>query len=469
MCPRLNTTDYVTHTSNIFMHSLLLAVRIYGSLNDPLTHPFSITAVRHSAHSMSEIGHFGGGDCVIALTRIALTVSQPNDNPIAMWRYSTLRSFRYGSNLFCFVSGRRGPFGAKTYSFKVTPSVRSSLLSVISELLNMTIEYVANPEDEDCACEIGDCRVVEDTAAVPNLVNHSGVTSTCYKVAKSTFYTDLPSEAWRSGRRRGRHPFAPSSSSPSFSTPLPRRDGEWEESGKRTTTFQNLPSDLQLVIKPSKPHRALHGCASEGCVGSTNSHNCVKSLSSPIRAQMPEYLQLQPTHQEQLLHQSTRFQPLLSRYESDPSMAYVDQRNGGGGACDDVGMMEKRVRSISLDNTLNGSGVEYCVSSLYSTHDVATDDNDHIKKSDEDVAKQSSHQRLAHHCKHLVASNVESTRNGDSDQENWAVPWDEGFGKRSLQDERAAIGVVHHVVRPCSSVEYSNVCMHVRLSTEINS
>eukprot|EP00731_Ephydatia_muelleri_P005207 Em0002g1383a len=302
---------------------------------------------------MSEIGHFGGGDCIIALTRIALTVSQPNDNPIAMWRYSTLRSFRYGSNLFCFVSGRRGPFGAKTYSFKVTPSVRSSLLSVISELLNMTIEYVANPEDEDCACEIGDCGVVEDTAAVPNL--------------------------------------------------------------------------------------------------------------------MPEYLQLQPTHQEQLLHQSTRFQPLLSRYESDPSMAYVDQRNGGGGACDDVGMMEKRVRSISLDNTLNGSGVEYCVSSLYSTHDVATDDNDHIKKSDEDVAKQSSHQRLAHHCKHLVASNVESTRNGDSDQENWAVPWDEGFGKRSLQDERAAIGVVHHVVRPCSSVEYSNVCMHVRLSTEINS
>eukprot|EP00731_Ephydatia_muelleri_P005206 Em0002g1382a len=107
----------------------------------------SLLPVSYPAHSASPIGDFQGGDCIITLSDATLSISSPHEDGhlIASWRYCTIRSFNCSSTEFCFISGRRGPYGVEEYTFKVSPTVMSSLFSVLSKTTGVNIQRDITP------------------------------------------------------------------------------------------------------------------------------------------------------------------------------------------------------------------------------------------------------------------------------------------------------------------------------------
>lgn len=73
------------------------------------------------------------------LSTMALTVTTPDDRTVAIWRYNTIRDFSCSPMLFCFTSGRRGPYGVHKYIFKVSGSLMPSLLSTLSTITGVDI------------------------------------------------------------------------------------------------------------------------------------------------------------------------------------------------------------------------------------------------------------------------------------------------------------------------------------------
>ena len=97
------------------------------------------TTVTYPAHSAVSIGHFIGGNCLITLSSTALTISSLGNRTIATWPYSNIDDFHSTPAFFGFTSNYRGPYGVQTYTFDVTLSVKSSLLSALSAYKHNTV------------------------------------------------------------------------------------------------------------------------------------------------------------------------------------------------------------------------------------------------------------------------------------------------------------------------------------------
>ena len=248
--------------------------------------------VSYPAYSISGIGDFPGGDCLITLSRMDLTISSLDNRGLATWQYSTIRGFSYSHalGLFWFTSGRRGPYGAQEYEFTVHPLKLSSLFSVLSEVTGMKVErYV--PVD---GVGISEHNVAQQMASdVKTQPVGQFPSSCCYKVANSTFYTDLPSE--NSARRNVPKMIV----NPMHTlSPLPamqrhQRDFWGEDGGSLAT-----PTMLPNIEEESQVHPSMR----EDMLGrnSCNSYNYIQHLSA-TNARLPatsaclpssEYLQL---------------------------------------------------------------------------------------------------------------------------------------------------------------------------------
>ena len=147
-------------------------------LSLPLPH-----AVSYPAYSVSPIGDFGGGDCFITLSDTRLSISSHDGHLIATWRYCTIRSFNWSSTDFCFISGRRGPYGVQEYTFNVSPSVMMILYSVLSKITGVKIQRDCTTTN--CTNQPGDSSESRD----------QNLASNCYKVANSTFYIVIQSDS----------------------------------------------------------------------------------------------------------------------------------------------------------------------------------------------------------------------------------------------------------------------------------
>ena len=143
----------------------------------------TLLPVSYPAHSVAPIGDFNGGDCVITLSDARLSISSHDGHLIATWRYCTIRSFNCSSTDFCFVSGRRGPYGVQEYTFNVSPLVMMMLFSVLSKITGVKIER--DFTTTNCSNQPGDSIQSSDQS----------LSSNCYKVANSTFYIDIQSDS----------------------------------------------------------------------------------------------------------------------------------------------------------------------------------------------------------------------------------------------------------------------------------
>ena len=146
----------------------------------------------YPACSVSPIGSFQGGDCIITLSSTALTISLPDNHHLATWDYSTIRNFSCSSTLFCFTSGRRGPFGLQEYNFKMSTSTMLSLISALSTTTGVNI-LMASSASADGHCD-GLCAAdVPPTSPSLGALNQNDVTSTDVQPSSSLSSACIPS------------------------------------------------------------------------------------------------------------------------------------------------------------------------------------------------------------------------------------------------------------------------------------
>lgn len=126
------------------------------------------------------------------------------------------------------------------YLFKVTSAVSSSLISVLKEALNTVVTH-----DEIFSSETECSKAVAVTAHEKKEV----FSSTCYKVANSTFYTDLPSERWRMGNDKRRCYMLGSSHFTSSCPALSTSSKETLASDRGSHPEQNPSVNLQLIME----------------------------------------------------------------------------------------------------------------------------------------------------------------------------------------------------------------------------
>ncbi len=103
-------------------------------------------------------GH--NGDCLISVNGQALSLLHPSEhNVIGRWQYGGIRRFRADLNTFVFESGRKGPFGAGEYRFKMSQTELSQLQSSITSFTGAT--FLTKVPPPPAASQGG---VVESTA-----------------------------------------------------------------------------------------------------------------------------------------------------------------------------------------------------------------------------------------------------------------------------------------------------------------
>lgn len=378
------------------------------------------------------------------------------------------------------------------------------------------------------------------------------LSSTCYKVAKSTFYTDLPSEFWTAGvenrvadvknrkanikngttdikNRAGRHNLGCTVSCPILNTCCQ----EVMVSDHDSSPSHDIPCGVQLTIEPaarkSKGNKDIP----------RETHDYIIPLPDARQLQVTpgcEYLTLES---RSLPHAVEGLAPALSMVKNNPQLdakalwSTPDERKIGhfspqsstgvtkGGHCvapepsgrhDFFASLCPRMEtpdhnSVKENGSIKDDGNQYPLLPHYENRtllntsagigfphyencpmltDEHTGENRHSLNHYEncpmltDEHSADNKRSLSHYenCDPITHHNrncLLQPQNHSANEKHPDLHYVNEIGslecnavtKRAMLDENTALSVVHHVIRPCSTVEYSNVCMHVRLSTEV--
>eukprot|EP00731_Ephydatia_muelleri_P005208 Em0002g1384a len=309
--------------------------------------------------SLLPIGDFGGGDCTIVLTSATLSISSSSPSPdsrtIATWRYSTIRDFSCTSSLFCFTSGRRGPFGLHKYVFKVSASVMPSLLTTLSTITGVDIAPL------DTSAEgIHTENWYSANGPPPSSLGNLEDTNSHHCCANANFYTDVVSVSASGGGTPTSSLFQVSpppttlhSPSPCQVSPLPpplpsalARDQSGAANASQATHprrfWARVPHSYEEIVDPPFTKSAETTSAVE---------NPQRNGNPPLTCEVPSPLSDSPTHQEgarfpvpfplppiqQQQQQQLRGLPspnlsfLAGRYEMLPAFGVTSNPSGGDG------------------------------------------------------------------------------------------------------------------------------------------